>query len=51
MENIMVFLINMYYTILASLEYIFYILGIICFIKYLKITSKKNKKENEFLQQ
>ena len=46
MDDIMIFLINMYYTVLASLEYIFYILGIICFIKYLKTKSKKNKDEN-----
>lgn len=45
--NIIALLIKMYYTVLASLEYIFYILGIICFVKYLKTKSNKNKEENE----
>lgn len=47
MENVMIFLIDKYYMILASLEYIFYILGIICCIKYLKTKNKKKEEENE----
>ena len=45
--NIIALLIKMYYIVLASLEYIFYILGIVCFVKYLKTKRNKNKEENE----